>query len=37
MTPQLSGETRYSTDIRCDGHGLAVGINLDPTELLENA
>lgn len=37
MTPQLSGEIRYSTVIPCDCHGLLVGINLDPTELLENA
>ena len=37
MTPQLSGEIRYSTVFPCDCHGLVVGINLDPTELLENA
>lgn len=37
MTPQLSGKIRYSTVTLCDGHGLVVGISLDPTELLENA
>ena len=37
MTPQLSGEIRYSTVIPCDCHSFVVGINLVPTELLENA
>ena len=37
-TPPLnSGKIWYSTVTLCDGHGLVVGINLDPTELLENA
>ena len=37
MTSQLSGKIRYSNVIPCDCHGLVVGINLGPTELLENA